>query len=298
VWLALALVAAVSTAAKETLIKVAMRDTDEYVIVLVMSAVTAAVLTPAALALGHAPTGRGFWLALLVSGGINVTAALLIARAVHVSDLSLVSPLQSLTPLFMLAVSPMILAEWASAPGLLGVLAMVTGSYVVSISARGDPDIVRPFARLLRDTGARLMLAVAFLFSISASVDKVGVLASGPLTWGAALHAFVAAALAPVVLLRRGRPGRGRGPGPAAGRPGGSVRPFLLLATGAVVAVGVAAQMTALTMTLATYVIGVKRTSTLISVAAGRVVFGESQIRLRLAGAALLLAGFVLLGLA
>lgn len=305
VWLILALVAALGTAAREILVKRARRAADEYVVVFWAAAGAGALLLPLAWRAGEAPTA-GFWRALLVSGAINAVAALLIARAVHRSDLSLVAPLKSLTPVFMLVTAPLLIGEYASPLGIAGVVVIVAGAYLLS-----EPEgvgVLAPYRALLRDRGAREMLLVAVIFSVSAVVDKVGVRASGAFTWAAALNAFVAAAVGPVALTRARARGRRRGerrsgasaePGPHAAAAGAHGMPVADLAgAAAVTAVALAAQMTAITLTAAAYVIAVKRTSVFFAVLAGGVFFGEPGTRRRAVAAAIMLAGFALVTLA
>lgn len=286
-WVLLALVAAALTAAREVIFKVAMRGGDATVIACVVSAVVALLLLPPALLVGVPPLSAPFFLATLGSAALNAVALVFVVRAVHRSDLSLVSPLQSLTPLFMLAWAPLLLAESPTAQGMAGVTAIVAGAYLLNAgeAARGW---LEPFRALGRDAGARLMLLVAFAYSISASLDKVGTLAATPLLYGAALNAVVALALLPRALrIVRGL--------------GGAVvalgRPRLVLLGGALTALALAAQFTALTLTVAAYVIAVKRTSILVSVAAGHLVFGEAGLRQRLLATAVMLLGFALVSL-
>jgi drug/metabolite transporter (DMT)-like permease len=166
------------------------------------------------------------------------------------------------------------------------------------------------------------MLVVAFLYSISSTYDKVGTQASSPLAWAAAVNLVVSVVLTAILATRllgvRGRPGPGAGPGIGARAPGPAgaltgeasraregqpaarpaagpraVVPAIVLA-GLLAALMAAAQMTALLLTLAAYVIAVKRTSTLFAVLLGRSVFHEPRTRQRLAGAAIMLAGFLL----
>jgi len=285
VWLPLALLAAVGTAAREVLIKRARRSVDEFAVVFFVACGAGALLLPPALASGAAPR-EGFWLALVASGTINAVAALLIARAVHRSDLSLVAPLKSLTPLFMLGTAPLLIGEYATPAGIAGVVVIVAGAYLLS-----EPEgsgILAPYRALFQDAGAREMLVVAVIFSISAVVDKVGVQASGAFTWAAALNLFVAAAVGPVVLIRRAT--RGVPLLAGAGRD--------VAGAAAVTAVALAAQMAAITMTAAAYVIAVKRTSVLFAVLAGGVFFEERATRRRAVAAIIMIAGFALVTVA
>jgi drug/metabolite transporter (DMT)-like permease len=287
VWLILALLAAAGTAAREVYVKRARRAVDEFAVVFWAAAGAGALLLPIALWEG-AGLGPGFWRALAVLGGINVAAALLIARAVHHSDLSLVAPLKSLTPLFMLVTAPVLIGEHATPTGVAGVAVIVAGAYL--LSEPRDGGILAPYRALFRDAGAREMLVVALIFSVSAVVDKVGVLASGPFAWAAALNLLVAGVVGPVALLRRCR--GAAGPGGAAGVRGD------LAGAALVTAIALAAQMAAITMTAAAYVIAVKRTSVLFAVLAGGVVFGERGTRRRAVAALIMVAGFALVTVA
>lgn len=295
-WIALTLLTAVCTALRDVASKRAVRGADPILVALGVAGVPAVGLGAIVLAGGPSAPGPGFVLALAVSGGINAVATPMIVVALQRSDLSLVAPVTSLTPLFMVATGAAVLGELPEPAGLVGVAVIVVGAYLLSVSeVRAGP--LEPLRALLRDRGARAMLVVAFLYSISAAYDKVGTRASSPLLWAAAIHAVTALALAPVAAWRhRRRTRRPDGPMliPATTR---RAMPAVLLA-GAFTAIGAAAQMTALMLTLAAYVIAVKRTSTLFGVLLGRSVFREERTGERLLGAAVMLAGFLLVTLA
>jgi drug/metabolite transporter (DMT)-like permease len=361
VWILLALVAALSAALRDVASKHAVRRASPLAVALGVAAVPALllgaiVLVTAALTGQPVHPDDGFWTALLVSGGINAIATPLIVLALQRSDLSLVAPLTSLTPLFMLATGIVVLGEWPGPRGVAGVAIIVAGAWLLALpaadaradaagpaadarTAAGPGDDARtdaagpasyriapaltpalssavaravaPVRALARDTGARAMLVVAFLYSISSTYDKLGTQASSPLAWAAAVNLVVALVLAAILAFKHlgararattgaGRSGaaptgqevlRAREGAPAAGNT--AVAPAILLA-GLLAAIMAAAQMTALLLTLAAYVIAVKRTSTLFAVLLGRSVFHEPQTRQRLAGAAIMLAGFLL----
>jgi uncharacterized membrane protein len=285
VWIMLALLSAVGQTARDAALKVAGRDRVPLATALRASWITALILMPIALLTGDLPEGR-FWIALLGSGTINAIAITLIATAVRSSDLSLVAPLLSLTPLFMLATSRIVLAEQAGAQGAAGIVVLALGTWALAAPGAG-PGLLAPIRALASDRGARAMLLVALLFSVSAVLDKVGVLAANASTWAFSLHAYVALALTGVSVLRSRRTSE---PAPP---PRASLAPVLL--AGLLAAIETLSLMVALVYQQATYVTAVKRTSTLFSVLTGSLLFREHRAGPRLAGALLMFAGFVLI---
>lgn len=307
-WLSLALMTGALVALRDALVKRGSARTDEYETILVLSGATAAALFIALLFLGFPPIGRGLPLAIVGSALPNVFAYLLLAKAVKHSDLSLVAPLLGLTPLFLLATTPLILGERPQAIGFAGVLLIVLGAYLLNAhDFRHGP--LEPFRALLRDRGARMMLGVAFIWSISSNYDRIGVEATSPLAWPVVVHSFMALVLLPVVIWRRSRPDRVRPREPSIvisldGLATGwwsrqtARAPLILLLAGMVNAVQSFTHMTAITMTMVPYVVAVKRSSLLFSVGLGRVMFGERRIRQRALGASIILAGVIVFALA
>lgn len=292
-WFSLALLTGALVALRDALMKRGARRADEYATIFMLSATTVVLLGLVLIVVGVPRLGAGLPAAILGSAVPNVLAYVLLVRSVRLSDLSLVAPLMGLTPLFLLVTSPLILGESAGALGLLGVLLIVIGAYVLNA---GDVrhGALEPFRALLRDRGARTMLGVAFLWSISANYDKIGVQATSPIAWPVVVHAIVALALAPVVLARRGGRRQARSDGVTSS--GGGMPPLILLA-GLANALAMVTQMTALTLTLVPYVIALKRTSVLFSVGLGRLMFGEGHMRERALGASLILAGVIVFAL-
>lgn len=297
-WVLLVLVTAVCTALRDVASKHATRTVDPVVVALGIAGVPALTLGAISLIGGIQAPGPEFGIALLVSGGVNALATPLLVMALQRSDMSLVAPLTSLTPLFMLATGAVVLGEIPGPAGFAGVAVIVVGAYLLSISDRSAGPL-EPFRALFRDRGARLMLLVAFIYSLSAAYDKVGTRASDPILWAASIHAVTALALLPLVVWRRSRFSAYAPRTGAVGAPGEAVErspapTAAILLAGALTAIGAAAQMTALMLTLAAFVIAVKRTSTLFGVLLGHRIFGEERVGQRLLGAAVMLTGFAL----
>ncbi|MBU0979591.1 MAG: DMT family transporter [Nanoarchaeota archaeon] len=215
-----------------------------------------------------------FWLALVVSGSLNIVATLLYMWAIKSADLSTTVPMIAFTPVFLLITSPIILGEFPSSLGYVGILFIVFGSYILHIKEHQKGHLA-PLKAIFREHGPKIMLLVAFIWSITSNFDKIGVTGSSPLFWVFSHNMFVGMVLLPFVLRRNhGFP---------------SVKPLIPL--GLVVSVIMIFQMTALTLTLVPYVISIKRTSAVIVVVFSHFFLKEKGLKGRLLGAAIMVLG-------
>jgi len=227
--------------------------------------------------------GNMFFVALLICGPLNALAAILFMKALKASDLSLTAPMVAFTPLFLLFTSPLILAEFPSFFGLIGVLLIVCGAYVLNVSKK-NKGYLAPLKALLKEKGPRLMLAVAFIWSITSNVEKIGVQNSSPLFWVISFNAFMVIILFPLMLYK-------------SRNCLGKVKKNLkhLAPIGAFNSLTLIFQMTAITMTLVAYVISIKRCSVVFGVLFGNLLFKEKCLRERLIGAIIMVIGVALI---
>ena len=303
-WLLFASLTAFFEACKDATGKQSLKSLDEYSVLFSFMTVGVMCLLPALLLTGGFPALKpNFWWALLVGGSLNILSFTLYVRALKLADLSLTVPLVTLTPLFLLVTSPLIVREWPTWADGIGVVLLVIGSYILNLKtpipdssaaiapnplrpAAGDrPHFWAPLQAMARNPGSRLMLCVAFIWSITSNFDKIGVVNSSPLCWALALFTVVAGGMVPFIL----RPGRGLKPLLCQWR--------LLGMTGGFNAIAIATQMLALPLAPVAQVIAVKRMSALISVLFGHFFFGEKGIKERLTGAAIMVAGVAIMSL-
>lgn len=225
-----------------------------------------------------------FWVAFAVSLGVNLVAWPLFVRSIQLSDISLVMPLVAFTPVFILGVEFVVLGELPAGMGLIGILLIVFGAYVLNVR-KGMGGIFEPMTTLLRDRGAVLMLIVAALWSISATVEKITVGESSPAFYLTALAVGFAIAFLPVVATRVEEPLQ-------------KLRQQWWRLAGAGLLTGAMAgfQMHAIEMTpLVNYVVSIKRAGMLVSVLVGWLFFKEKNIMFRLIGAALMVGGVAMI---
>jgi uncharacterized membrane protein len=225
------------------------------------------------------PLGPQFAMALGVGGVLNAIAVLLYVHALSTSDLSLTVPLLTLSPAFLLVTSPWLVGEYPTLTDITGVALIILGSYVLNLREK-QQGYLAPLWAILEQRGPRLMVLVAFIWSLTANLDKIGVLNSSPSFWVIALFSFIAVLLVPVIALRSRQPLQQIQ----------SHYPSLLL-IGGLCSLAVLLQMQAIELTLVTRVIAVKRLSTLLGVFWGHLCFGETGFKERSIGAILMVFG-------
>ncbi len=282
-WFVLALVTALSRSAGEVLGKKCLRGVNEYVVVWFSAAVAVPLLGAIAAVQGMPALGPGFWPAWLAAVTLDTLGFIFFFRAIKLSDLSLVSPLQAVTPALLLVTEPLMLHAAPPLAGVLGVLLLVVGMYVLKIR-ESRLGWARPLKALVSSAGPRYMLLTAVIWSVNSNVDKIGVQNSSPMFWITASYLGIALATLPFAL-------------PTLRRKQQQVRAHagILVAVGLAFAIEGATQMYAISLALVAYVLAVKRTSILWSVLLGAAVFKEKGIRERLAGALLMVAGVLLI---
>jgi drug/metabolite transporter (DMT)-like permease len=282
-WLGLAILTAFFESLKDVFSKKSLKFLDEYLVACAGMAIASIALLPILAVVGIPKLGPNFWMALTIGGSLNVVAYTLYVKAIRLADLSLMSPLSTLTPLFLLITSPLIVKEVPTVWDAVGVFLIVIGSYVLNLNASAS-GFWGPLRSIFRNKGTRMMVVVAFIWSITSTFDKVGVMNSSPIFWAIVLFGSIALGILPLIILNSKNPIQG-------------IRSHwrLLLAAGLANGIGVGCQMVAVGMVAVTQVIAVKRMSGLVSVIFGHFLFGEKGIRERLLGAGIMVTGVVVM---
>lgn len=284
-WFLLAISVAFLQSVKDVYNKTQLQDFDEYIIGCSLTFFTSLFLSPLLFFIEIPQLGNNFWLALLVSGSLNAIAFTVYLRAIKISDLSIIAPITTFTPLFLLITSPLIVGEFPKPLGVMGVLLIVVGSYLLNIKEKHQGHLA-PFRAIVRDKGSRLALLVSFIWSLTSNFDKIGVQNSSPIFWGISIFFTISMLLLPIVLQKSHRSLYKL-------QTGG----WKLVVYGMINSVAMGCQMVAINLTLVAYVIAVKRSSALFSVILGKIVLKEKGIKERFLGAGIMVAGVFLITL-
>lgn len=227
-----------------------------------------------------------FWILLLFTSSCHVAGGLLLVKALQLSDLSLCIPMVAFTPVFLLVIGPMLTGDMPSTQGILGAVLVGIGSYVLNLD-RTRNGLLAPIRALFQEKGARIMLGLALLWSITGSVDRIAVQRFNLSFWASAQLCTIAILLVPILIRYQ-----------AFSSPISKRSALSLLSLGGFNALSLGAYLFALQAAPVHYVICLKRSSILFSVLLGRVMFKEQFLVDRLPGAILMLAGVVTISLA
>ncbi len=279
-WVPITLLCALCLAASDTVMKRAMHEgTGEFLSGWLRVAIATVPLAIIASLMEKPEIRPGFYIALAIGVPFEVLATFLYTRALKVSPMSLTLPFLAFTPVFVILTGFVFAGELVSMRGVLGIMLIAGGSYMLNFHhVKGG--ILGPIRAIGRERGSSMMLTVSLIYAVTASMIKVGINNSSPLFFGAVYFVIFSIAYAPIGLRQLQMP---------------SARGMKMLGlAGALMFVSLLAHMLSVSMTEVAYMVSVKRTSLLFGVLLGYFFFKERNIKERLFGALLMLAGFVL----
>lgn len=228
----------------------------------------------------------GYWAPALLSVALNIAANLVFFTALRVSPLSVTIPLLSFTPVFTTLLAVPLLHEVPTARQGLGILLVVAGALLLTLGETegiSPAGIVRAWAR---ERGARWMIAVALLWSLTNPLDKLATARSSGPFHGMMLCAGVAAGALLALAARRGL------------RDLADLRhaPGVFAAALVISTAALGLQLLAMQQVWVGFVETLKRgIGNLSAVVLGRLVLGEPLTGRKLAAVALMAAGVALI---
>lgn len=282
VWYIFAILGAIFDSTFYMLSKQLLKTIDQYVLASGVFLSSFIVLLSVSIYRGIPDIGAAFYLSIFVTGILNVVAAILYYKALKMTDLSLSIPMISFTPIFLIFTSFFLLNELPTTFGIVGILLIVVGSYILN-TRKDSKHLLDPFKEILVNRAILYMLIVAFLFSISANFDKIVVKNSDPyfghsmvfLLIGGCFFAISAVKNKGIFLYHRDF--------------------HKIFFIGLILAIEAITINIAYTMQIVPYVISLKRLSILFSVLYGGLVFKEIDITRRSLAASVMVAGVALI---
>lgn len=219
---------------------------------------------------------RAFLTMVLLRAVTDSLAEWMKMHALAHGDISLVATFFSISPLFLLFLSPLITQDPVSWPRAVALVLVVAGSFLLVYhpSARGWGE---------QKKGILLAIGASVFFALNSCFDRLAVQEGTPVFAGFTMTFLSAVFLLPLVMFRRDRLNAMR-------EQQGSlwIRGLLEVAF-------MTAKLYALQILQAPDVVGLQRLSLVLSILGGRVFFKEEDLGRRLMAGILILGGVVLI---
>jgi drug/metabolite transporter (DMT)-like permease len=287
-WIALALICAFTLASADAAAKAWLSDLTASELLVVRFCLPGLLMTPLLVGLPpltELPWAFWGWMAMMLP--LEMLAMWLYVAAIRDHPLSLTLPYLAFTPVFVIGVAWLLLGEQISARGALGILLVVAGAWLLNSAhahRRNWRGWIAPFVAILDEPGSRMMLGVAALYALTATLGKGAMRYLPPESFGAFYFALLGIAVAVVIVLPRPRRLR------ALAR-----HPWAVLTVGGLLGIMVFTHFLAIQAVEVAYMIAVKRTSLLFGILYGALIFRESGVKARLTAGAIMLAGVVVI---
>lgn len=225
---------------------------------------------------------------VVISSILGVSGGILAYKAIKIADISLVAPLAAFNPVFTAVLSLIFLGESLEVKGWFGIFLVVLGAYMLQLS-KTRKGIFGPLKAMSSNKAVQFSIAAYLIWSISPIFEKTAILHTFPLTppfIGLASMAITIPTYAILVSKFSKRKNILEG----------IKKNFtLLLLTGVLGGAGIVAAYTAFSLTNVGFATAVFKTSVLFTVVLGWIFFKEKDIKSRLLGSLVMLAGVFLL---
>ena len=280
-WIFLSLLCAFFTASADALCKKSLTDSNEYMVAWARVGFAAPLLLLLLPFIDIPKLDIQFFITILILLPLEITALILYMKAIKLSPLSLTLPFLALSPVFMIFTSNIILGERLDKFGIVGILLTATGAYLLNISA-ARKGILEPFRAIKQERGSLYMIIVAFIYSITANLGKLAILHSSPMFFASVYLPILSVVLLPVLMWKN----HGQVSGLFS-----RISIFSLI--GLAITFATIAHFLSVSIVEVPYAISVKRVSLLFGIMYGALWFKETNIRERLIGCIVMIAGVI-----
>jgi drug/metabolite transporter (DMT)-like permease len=282
-WIIYSLLTAFFLATSDTLTKRVLASRDAYFVAWARLMFCLPPLIVSFLFIEIPSLDRTFWIASFCALPLEILAIILYTKALKISPMSLTIPFLALTPVFLIAISYLVLGEKVSLYGGTGIMLMAVGGYALNLH-KIKKDLFAPVKAILREKGSLMMIAVAFIYSFTSSLGKLAIEHSSPVFFGSFYFILVALFFTPIAIARSSE---------KLVISKKDIMPLMYI--GLTYAMMIIFHMIAINMTQVAYMISVKRMSLFFSIFYGCLIFKEKNIRERTFGSIIMFSGFLLI---
>ncbi len=210
---------------------------------------------------------------LLASIILNATAFIFFVKALKSGELSIVGPLENMRPIFVAVLAMLILGETFQIKIFAGAAIVAAGAFVIHLKNNFSETV----KKIAESKVSLYMLAVAFLYGLSAIFDKLALASFSPTKYTFYIILGMTTIYAAVYLKSK--------------KPFRNVLNKWSVAFGIFYAIALWGIFTAFQLASPSAITPVQMLRTIVMAFVGFIIFGEKEIKLRILGALIMLAG-------
>jgi len=280
-----AIISAILHAIKEGVKKRLTKTTDILFILWAASVFSLPIFTVGLISEGMPEVTNNFWLAAAAFIPLFLISSLMLIKAEKISPLALTLPFLSLTPILMLLTSWIMINEVPSVWGIIGILLIPLGAFLLNIK-HIDHGILAPLKAIGKEKGSLLAIGVAIIWSITANLDKIAINNSSIFFYQFIVSLSMAVFSSILLAIKH---------------KGEFIREikeniWLFILIGILFGSAIGLQMLAIQKILVSYVIAIKRASMVLGgIIIGGVFFKEKDFKYHLIGGLVMTAGVLLI---
>ncbi len=223
---------------------------------------------------------------LIISGVSETLYFLGLGKAYETGDLSLVYPVARSSPVFVTLAAFLFLGENITTPGIIGILVIFIGVYILHLKGLTRKDLSGPL-KYLKSGSSRYALLAALGTTIYSITDKLGVTTVDPILYAFWLGFFVTGMLTITIIYRRGFK---------------LIRDELsgnlprITIAGILMKGGYMMVLYAMSLAQVSYILALRQISVVLGALMGVIFLGEKYGRVRIIGSLIIFIGVYILG--
>jgi len=204
-------------------------------------------------------------------------------------DLSHVYPIMRSSPALVLIFAVIILKEQVSLTGVLGILSVALGAYIINMEKISLYGLLKPLRSIFENRTTRFAFLTLISLSVIAIIDKVGVGYTNPFIYIFLIYSFGFIFFTPYVFYAKDK---------ASIKHEWKINKKIILINGFFAIFGYALIIIAFTIEKVSYVIGLRQLSIVFAVLLGAFLLKEKRKTIRFLAASLIFIGAFLISVA
>ena len=225
----------------------------------------------------------------VVSGFIHFFYWIFLSKAYEKGDLSHVYPIMRSAPALVLVFSIIFLKEQVSLLGVIGILSVAFGVYIINLKSMRLHDLLEPITSIAKERPVRYAFLTLLAVTAYSLVDKIGVSYAAPIIFSYLLALFAFAFYTPYILATKKI---------SAIKNEWHKNKKIIMWNGFLVMTSYSLILFVFTFSKLSYVVGLRQMSVVFAVVLGSYLLKEKHTFIRLPAAIVIFIGIFLISIA